>query len=119
MRFTRPRRLCALALAVLWAAGPVAASFDAAHGVLADVECGAPALVPGHPTTQFEAVLPSLADHCAVCHLQRAFGGAMAVALRTIRAEARPAVSGAEPFYDLPARARRLLPSRAPPASLL
>jgi hypothetical protein len=78
------RRATALAVLVGWMGTVVLPSIAALHTpVLDDAACGDPLWSNPHPTTQFEAVLPSLyGEHCAVCHLQRALRGALASATR-------------------------------------
>lgn len=83
----------------------------------ADVDCS-PALASGHSSSQFEPVLPPVADeHCAVCHWLRAINGArLAPRLVAFRAnEISAALSLLKsPVYVLHLTADR--PARAPPA---
>jgi hypothetical protein len=103
---------------VVWLVGAAAPIAGALHAMGDDAACGEPQFA-GHPTTQFEGVLPA-ADHghCEVCHLQRTLRGASpraplaAVMLSSVRAEA------ARWSATVPAVVVPRLSGRAPPALL-
>jgi hypothetical protein len=72
-----------------------------------------------HSTTQIEGVHPSVGhDHCAVCHLQRAMGGAVDDAKRYVIADGAMAAILFVEADGTRDSDRRGLPSRAPPARL-
>jgi hypothetical protein len=90
----------------------------AGHGPAEDDTFCAPFLPSaGHPTLQFEQVLPPVTgEHCAICHWLRAVSGAAPDASSPTQA-LLDAVSSIAPMPEL-AGGRTILaerPSRAPP----
>ena len=82
-----------------------------------DASCDPYVLGGGHPTEQFEVVLPPLADdHCAICHWLRAVGGAAPRAASGPHARFDAATPGS--LRPVLAGGRAVIseqPSRAPP----
>jgi hypothetical protein len=72
-----------------------------------------------HQTTQIESVRPPEADgHCAVCHLQRAFGHVLDDAKRFVTTAEGAPWTVKVVARDTAESSRRDVPSRAPPARL-
>jgi hypothetical protein len=86
-----------------------------------DLACGQVSLYAARTTLQYQTVKPAApGTHCALCHWQRAVGGAVASA--PVAAFSTPAPDQVRPFATLSfsgAEAIRRQPSRAPPASTL
>jgi hypothetical protein len=113
-------RLWATVLLAATLGGVVVPLFDDLH-TGPDLACAGDAWTDSghHSTTQIEGVRPLVGhDHCAVCHLQRALGGAVDDAKRCVVADtAVVALVNAE-VHGTRDFTRRGLPSRAPPATL-
>ena len=112
------RRAVAVVALSLWIAGLVLPVAGAHARVFDDVACGAGVVSSAHPVPQFEARRAPVDDgHCAVCHLQRAIGGAIALAENAFAAQdlsRGPAAS----FQRQPRFTAALsLSSRAPPCT--
>jgi len=93
------------------------------HTALADdTACAGPALASGpHHAEgpQFEKVLPSPPlEHCAFCHLQRAFSSARPAGAVTIVLPPHSAAVLSEPAIALATGVRPAFAPRGPPASL-
>lgn len=72
-----------------------------------------------HHTDQFEGICPSLVDdHCAVCHLQRAMGGAADDAKRYVASAVTAPWTVGTARRSIRTGSRTNLPPRAPPVSL-
>jgi mono/diheme cytochrome c family protein len=115
------RHLSALILLVAMAGGLVMPLFGDLH-VESDVACADDALAATshHQTIQFESIRPAVAgDHCAICHLQRAMGGATDDAKRYVPGGEAAPWTVRTLTHTTSELVRLDVPSRAPPASAL
>lgn len=113
-------RLWATLLLTTFLSGAVVPLFGDLHTGF-DVACTDEAWTDAghHTTTQIEGVRPPVGhDHCAVCHLQRALGGAFDDAKRWVSADGTTTAIRYCEIHRTRDSARRGLPSRAPPARL-
>jgi hypothetical protein len=98
------------------------ALMDARHGAFDDTACLGPNAVAGthHADgAQFENILPSPPlEHCAFCHLQRAFSSARPGNISSIVLPPLSAAVAPDPAVAPAAGVRPAFAPRGPPASL-
>lgn len=115
------RRLSAVIVLVTIFGGVVMPLFGDLHAE-ADIVCAEDGwgATPHHQATQFESVRPPVGgDHCAVCHLQRAMGGAADDAKRYVQGSVAASWVARALARATREAARHEMPSRAPPVLFL
>ena len=114
-----PRAAAPLVL-VAWLAGLVLPVFGAGHTLgFDDPACERPLWSPGHPVTTLEKDAQGLGDgHCGICHLQRAFRGALHSVVRTVQSDHAITVNKFVCGSNLRTTERNVASSRAPPSVL-